>query len=298
MQKIRILTELSPAQRKSHSLNSIFRLTHVLCQEWSCRYFLRHETKNWLHFTLPCCYRAGIPTTLFLIWGKPSCFLYETVSCLLIYTTGNQLHWLNMEPNRLHRFLMHTWQVAHLIGQWGAFSNCSLYSGERSVPLGALVFILRVAPHGAAYIESVAPFFTNVRVWLRARLLPRPCEIRKKQTIFSGHIPLALLCILLTLVSHYSVFLSVRGTDTNVLNSLKYLRLSCKWRRIQNNVTHEWGECTTMREEYDPKNWFSLFLSHYSLHSQQWKQGITWLCSMSVCLKGATIYRFTIYRDT
>ena len=85
MQKIRILTELSPPQRKSHSLNSIFRLTHVLCQEWSCRYFLRHETKNWSHFTLPCCYRAGIPTILFLIWGKPSCFLYETVSCLLCH---------------------------------------------------------------------------------------------------------------------------------------------------------------------------------------------------------------------
>ena len=83
MQKICILTELSPAQRKPHGLNSIFRLTHVLCQEWSCRYFLRHETKNWSHFTLSCCYIAGIPTTLFLIWGKPSCFLYETVSCLL-----------------------------------------------------------------------------------------------------------------------------------------------------------------------------------------------------------------------
>ena len=83
MQKIRIFTELSPAQRKPHGLNSIFRLTHVLSQEWSCRYFLRHETKNWSHFTLSCCYIAGIPTTLFLIWGKPSCFLYETVSCLL-----------------------------------------------------------------------------------------------------------------------------------------------------------------------------------------------------------------------
>ena len=83
MQKIRILTELSPAQRKPHGLNSIFRLTHVLCKEWSCRYFLRQETKNWSHFTLSCCYIAGIPTTLFLIWGKPSCFLYKTVSCLL-----------------------------------------------------------------------------------------------------------------------------------------------------------------------------------------------------------------------
>ena len=83
MQKIRILTELSPAHRKPQGLNSIFRLTHVLCQEWSCRYFLRHETKNWSHFTLSCCYIAGIPTTLFFIWGKPSCFLYETVSCLL-----------------------------------------------------------------------------------------------------------------------------------------------------------------------------------------------------------------------
>ena len=71
-------------RKESHTaLNSIFRLTHVLCQEWSCRYFLRHETKNWSHFTLSCCYTAGIPTTLFLIWGKPSCFLYETVSCLL-----------------------------------------------------------------------------------------------------------------------------------------------------------------------------------------------------------------------
>ena len=38
------------------------------------------------------------------------------------YITGNQLHWLNMKPNRLHRFRMHTWQMAHLIGQLGAFS--------------------------------------------------------------------------------------------------------------------------------------------------------------------------------
>ena len=90
MHKIRILTELSPAQRKPHDLNSLFRLTHVLCQEWSCRYFLRYETKTWSHFTLSCCYIAGIPTTLFLIWGKPSCFLYETVSCLLKPLNGIQ----------------------------------------------------------------------------------------------------------------------------------------------------------------------------------------------------------------
>ena len=60
-----------------------------LCQEWCCRYFLRHETKNWSHFTLSCCYIAGNPITLFLIWGKPSCFLYETVSCLLTANGGH-----------------------------------------------------------------------------------------------------------------------------------------------------------------------------------------------------------------
>ena len=33
IQKIHVLTELSPAQRKSHGLNSLFRSTHFLCQE-------------------------------------------------------------------------------------------------------------------------------------------------------------------------------------------------------------------------------------------------------------------------
>ena len=95
--KIHILTELSPAQRESHSLNSLFRLTHFSCQGWSCRYFLCRETKNWSHFTLLCCYIAGIPTTLFLIWWNTPCFLYETVSCL----------------QKLNRcvFLYQTWQT-------------------------------------------------------------------------------------------------------------------------------------------------------------------------------------------
>ena len=31
--EVRILTELSPAQRNPHGLNAIFRLTRVLCQE-------------------------------------------------------------------------------------------------------------------------------------------------------------------------------------------------------------------------------------------------------------------------
>ena len=121
MQKIRILTELSPAQRKSNSLNSIFRLTHVLCQEWSCRYFLRHETKNWSHFTLPCCYRAGIPTTLFLIWGKPSCFLYETVSCLL---KGDPMFRFKIFfcKNKFLKILRTCWYMT-----WGIFVNISSF---------------------------------------------------------------------------------------------------------------------------------------------------------------------------
>ena len=121
MQKIRILTELSPAQRKPHGLNSIFRLTHVLCQEWSCRYFLRHETKNWSHFTLSCCYIAGIPTTLFLIWGKPSCFLYETVSCLL---KGDPMFRFKIFfcKNKFLKILRTCWYMT-----WGIFVNISSF---------------------------------------------------------------------------------------------------------------------------------------------------------------------------
>ena len=37
-----------------------------------------------------------------------------------------------------------------------------------------ILLILRVAPYGAAYIECVAPFYAKMRVWRRARLLPRP----------------------------------------------------------------------------------------------------------------------------
>ena len=38
---------------------------------------------------------------------------------------------------------------------------------------------------------------------------------------------------------------------------------------MKNNVTEERGECTTMRDEYDPTYCFSLIVSYYSLHSQQ-----------------------------
>ena len=40
----------------------------------------------------------------------------------------------------------------------------------------------------------------------------------------------------LGLMSHYSAFFSVRGTDANVLNGSKYSRLSRERRRMQNNI--------------------------------------------------------------
>ena len=91
------------------------RGTHVLCQEWSCRYFLRHKTKNWSHFR----YIAGI--TLFLIWGKPSCFLYETVSCLL---KGDPMFRFKIFfcKNKFLKILRTCWYMT-----WGIFVNISSF---------------------------------------------------------------------------------------------------------------------------------------------------------------------------
>ena len=58
-----------------------------------------NETKYWSHFTLSCCFIAGIPTTLFLIWGKPSCFLYETVSCFLCRLKCMSLNFFSNIPS-------------------------------------------------------------------------------------------------------------------------------------------------------------------------------------------------------
>ena len=94
-------------------------------------------------------------------------------------------------------------------------------------------------------------------------------EIRLENIDISGHILPALFSISFTLVSHYSAFSSVRRTDVNVLNSLKHSRLSCERRRKQNNAILEWGDWRIMRGECDPKNRYSLFVSHYSLQSPQ-----------------------------
>ena len=58
-------------------------------------------------------------------------------------------------------------------------------------------------------------------------------------------------------MSHYSAFFSVRGTDANVLNRYerKGNRQQCETNVIRNIV------------------FFSNFVSHYSLHSRQWKLG-------------------------
>ena len=73
----------------------------------------------------------------------------------------------------------------------------------------------------------------------------------------------------LTLVSHYSAFLSVCGADSNVSNSLKHSRLPRKKRRMQNDVTWGWGEWRIMQGECDSKHHYSIFVSYYSLQSQQ-----------------------------
>ena len=89
---------------------------------------------------------------------------------------------------------------------------------------GARPFYLCLVRHSQDYlcpVSSVANVESN--------------EIRLENIDISGHILPALFSIRFTLVSHYSAFSSVRRTDVNVLNSLKYSRLSCKWRSMQNN---------------------------------------------------------------
>ena len=56
---------------------------------------------------------------------------------------------------------------------------------------------------------------------------------------------------------------------------LKHSRLPHERRRKQNNAIWEWGEWRIQRGECDPIYRYSVFVSHYSLHSPQWKQGIT-----------------------
>ena len=91
-------------------------------------------------------------------------------------------------------------------------------------------------------------------------------EIRIENNDVSSHILLVLFFIRLTLVSHYSAFSSIRGADTNVLNA---------------SVPREGNaeSCDTiarriMRGDYGPIYRYSLFVSHYCLHSRQWKRDI------------------------
>ena len=120
-----------------------------------CLDFSAKSAQRWIQVGVYCLYITDA-----LEYGVPRCANWINnwrlhLGKRVIYTTGNQLHWLNMEPNRLHRFRMHTWQVhGTLNSQWGAFSNCSLYSGERSVPLGALVRSPFVK-HYTAYHNSI-----------------------------------------------------------------------------------------------------------------------------------------------
>ena len=60
-----------------------------------------------------------------------------------------------------------------------------------------------------------------------------------------------------------------------ILEHVLHSCLSRERRRKQNNVTRERGERTTMQDECDPKYFFSIIVSHYSLHSRQWKRGIS-----------------------
>ena len=99
-------------------------------------------------------------------------------------------------------------------------------------------------------------------------------EIRIENNAISGPIRLALFSIRRTLVSHYTVFSSVCRTDANVFNCLNHSRLSRERRRMQNNMTRGRGAWRMTRGKCDPIHCDSLFISHYSLHSRQWKRGI------------------------
>ena len=108
----------------------------------------------------------------------------------VIYTTGNQLHWLNMEPNRLHRFLMHTWQVAHEIGQWGVFSPKDFFVRSEcnsNKPDAAPIRNWNIA------IVAVLTDFTNMTVMLSD--LPRNQTFNRSAhcTQVSDQCPLGLL---------------------------------------------------------------------------------------------------------
>ena len=63
-----------------------------------------------------------------------------------------------------------------------------------------------------------------------------------------------------------------REEETNVFKTF----VSVSWRRrTQNNATGTWGERTRMWDECDANRCFSLFVSHRSLQSWQWKRSKT-----------------------
>ena len=76
---------------------------------------------------------------------------------------------------------------------------------------------------------------------------------------------------------YYALF-PVRETNTNVLNCLKPSCLSPERGRMQNNVTRARGmdkNSKGTRNKCDPSHWLSLFVSHCSLHSWQWRRVMT-----------------------
>ena len=141
-------------------------------------------------------------------------------------------------------------------------SNYSLHSPQlkRSI----------ITPQWKRGIMSIDPVSTVANV--------ENNEIRIENNEITGNNLLASFSTRLTLVSHYSEFFSVRGTNAKVLNGLKHSRLSHERRRMQHNVTRRWDEWRIMRGERDPIYRYYRyypFVSHYSLHSTQWKRGIT-----------------------
>ena len=95
--------------------------------------------------------------------------------------------------------------------------------------------------------------------------------LRTSRTIVhSSYVRAALFCF----------FLSIRGTDKNVLNSSNRSCLSSERGRIQNYATRTWGLWTIRRQEC-VENVTRNIVSLYSymclilLHSPQWKWGIS-----------------------
>ena len=105
----------------------------------------------------------------------------------VIHTTANQLHWLNIEPNRIHRFRMHTWQVAVSEGPFLQRTSCSDRNVTATNRMHPRILNWNIA------VVAVLIDFTNMAVMLSGLLRNLTFNSSAHGTQVSDQCPLGLL---------------------------------------------------------------------------------------------------------